>query len=133
MRLKPIGETDVAFWRSIYKLEEGSGGPYTTGWIAAFFPYLVDRHSGRATMRNPFLGTLLHPADDEDRFRPGPTTDEFPGALAAAPFIWEYLYQRFEMQFLGGFVGVRQDHDTLRLTPEVGWAVREAPAATEPR
>jgi hypothetical protein len=29
------------------------------------------------------------------------------------------------MEFLGGFVGVRQDADTLRLTPEVGWAIRE--------
>jgi hypothetical protein len=29
------------------------------------------------------------------------------------------------MEFLGGFVGVRQNEDTLCLTPEVGWAVRE--------
>ena len=27
--------------------------------------------------------------------------------------------------FLAGFVGVGQEADTLRLRPEIGWAVRE--------
>jgi hypothetical protein len=30
------------------------------------------------------------------------------------------------MEFLGGFVGVRQDPGTLALRPEIGWAVRSA-------
>jgi hypothetical protein len=28
------------------------------------------------------------------------------------------------MEFIGGFVGVRQCAKTLRLKPEIGWAVR---------
>jgi hypothetical protein len=32
------------------------------------------------------------------------------------------------LEFLGGFVGVAQDQETLTLRPEIGWAVREAPA-----
>jgi hypothetical protein len=31
------------------------------------------------------------------------------------------------MEFLGGFVGVSQDKDTLTVKPEIGWAVRETP------
>jgi hypothetical protein len=33
----------------------------------------------------------------------------------------------FDMEFLGGVVGVAEDQETLALRPEVGWAVREAP------
>jgi len=30
------------------------------------------------------------------------------------------------MEFVGGFVGVRQELATLALHPEIGWAVRSA-------
>jgi hypothetical protein len=29
------------------------------------------------------------------------------------------------MELLGGFVGVTQEAETLRLRPEIGWGVRE--------
>jgi hypothetical protein len=137
------GKVRPDFWRSIYKLDGGSGGPYTTGWIIVFFPYLVDRQTGQATRPSPWfrfgkggaaLQALLRPGDDEHRARGrrpgesfylGPTTEQFPGGRAKAPFGWEYLGERFTMEFLGGFVGVRQDADALSLTPEVGWAIRE--------
>jgi len=51
----------------------------------------------------------------------------FPSGLARAPFVWKYFGQRFEMEFLGGFVGVGQDPATLTLRPEIGWAIRETP------
>jgi hypothetical protein len=132
------GKLNQRFWRSIYKRDNGSGGPYTTGWITAFFPYLKDSRTGHATCKNPWLARggeelqeLLYPPGETDRrrFGHGPTTDEFPSGLARAPFRWEYLEQSFEMEFLGGFVGVRQDTATLRLRPEIGWAVREVAAA----
>jgi hypothetical protein len=31
---------DEDFWRSIYKCQDESGGPYVNGWINVFFPYL---------------------------------------------------------------------------------------------
>ena len=58
----------------------------------------------------------------------GPTIEELPGGLSKAPFRWDYLDRSFDMEFLGGFVGVAQDQETLTLRPEIGWAVREAPA-----
>jgi hypothetical protein len=132
------GQANVQFWQSIYKLDGGSGGPYTNGWITAFFPYLKDWQTGRASHKNPWLAEggkqleeLLYPpaARDPHRFGHGPTTEAFPGGLARAPFLWNYLGCPFEMEFLGGFVGVRQEADTLRLRPEIGWAVREQATA----
>jgi hypothetical protein len=132
------GQANVRFWQSIYKLDGGSGGPYTNGWITAFFPYLKDWQTGRATIKSPWLAQggkelqkLLYPPakSDPHRFGHGPTTEAFPGGLARAPVLWNYLGHSYEMEFLGGFVGVRQEADTLRLRPEIGWAVREAVAA----
>ncbi len=131
------GHVNTQFWQSIYKLEGGSGGPFCTGWITAFFPYLKNRHTGEATQKNPWLEkgggelqNLLYPREDKnlDPFRHRPTTESFPSGLARAPFRWQYLEQSFDMEFLGGFVGVRQDAETLRLRPEIGWAVREGSA-----
>jgi hypothetical protein len=59
----------------------------------------------------------------------GPTTDVFPTGLARAPFRWEYLEASYDMEFLGGFVGVRQNAGTLALRPEIGWVVRESSPA----
>ena len=107
-----------------------------TGWITAFFPYLKDRRTGEATKdvmeffdagtRN--LEEMLYPVDKRRReWAHGPTIEDLPSGLSKAPFRWEYLDRSFDMEFLGGFVGVAQDQETLALRPEIGWAVREAP------
>jgi hypothetical protein len=128
------GRVNTRFWQSIYKLDDRSGEPYTTGWITAFFPYLTDTETGRASRKNPWLAhggkklqEMLYPpaTSDSHRFGDGPTTSAFPSGLARAPFLWNYLNRTFEMEFLGGFVGVRQDVDSFCLRPEIGWAVRE--------
>lgn len=71
---------------------------------------------------------MLDAPADPYGFGAGPTTEEFPGGLARAPFRWRSLLIEFEMELLGGFVGVRQEADSLRLRSEVGWAVRAATA-----
>lgn len=132
------GRVNVPFWQSIYKLDGGSGGPFTNGWITAFFPYLKHWQTGRATHQNPWLAKggatlqdLLYPPAQSApyRFGHGPTTEAFPSGLAQAPFLWKYLGHTYRMEFLGGFVGIRQEAETLWLRPEIGWAVREAAAA----
>jgi hypothetical protein len=131
------GHVNLPFWQSIYKCHKMSGGPFVSGWITAFFPYLDLGMTGLATNRNPWLTQggealkeLLYPPTERtgDRFRVGPKTDQFPSGLARAPFHWNYINRSYEMEFLGGFVGVRQEADTLRLRPEIGWAVRDATA-----
>lgn len=135
------GDIHTDFWNSFYKSSDASGGPYITGWITAFFPYLKSNSTGLATTLNPWLEAggerlekLLDPHSRGDRlaFPDGPTTEAFPSGLARAPFVWKYYDEMFNMEFLAGFVGVAQDTDTLRLRPEIGWAiVEEIPNSTE--
>lgn len=126
------GVVDTHFWQSIYKLEALSGGLYTTGWLNAFFPYLQDQKTGRASRENSWLveggqrlQDQLSARIDNNWWGNGPTMNDFPGGLARTPFQWICLETSFSMEFLGGFVGVRQDSSTLALRPEIGWAVRE--------
>ena len=134
------GDVETPFWRSLYKLNDQSGGPVITGWITAFFPYMKDWRTGRADVpfhallgRDPEdepIENLLYPGDpDPKRFVVGLTIESLPAGLSKAPFAWEHRGRKSEMEFLGGFVGVAQDPETLALRPEIGWAVREAPTA----
>jgi len=66
---------------------------------------------------------------DDLGFGWGPRISDVPSGISRAPFRWEYLKQSYDMEFLGGFVGLSQDKETLVVKPEIGWAVREAPAA----
>jgi hypothetical protein len=65
--------------------------------------------------------------NDDLGFGWGPRIFDLPVGLSKAPFCWHFLKQDFDMEFLGGFVGVSQDKETLAVKPEIGWAVREAP------
>jgi hypothetical protein len=128
------GNIDRSFWRSLYRFNQQSGGPLITGWITAFFPYLKDDETGNATM--PIAAVLGYGGDLNKMLYPGeklkpdwihgPTLQHLPGGLSKAPFRWRYMDRSFDMEFLGGFVGVAQDQETLTLRPEIGWAVREA-------
>jgi hypothetical protein len=130
------GDVDPAFWRSLYKFQSISGGAVINGWITAFFPYKKDLRTGRASVplgvlfRNEkdMLERMLYPGEEPHWETPGFTVGSFPSGLSKAPFRWDYLDRSFDMEFLGGFVGVAQDQETLALRPEIGWAVREAPA-----
>ena len=66
--------------------------------------------------------------EDLEVYLIGPRLADLPSGMSKAPFRWAYLDRSFDMEFLGGFVGVAQDEETLALRPEIGWAVREAPA-----
>lgn len=126
------GQVRRHFWESVYKFGSFSGGGSVTGWIAAFFPYFKDG-DGAATVKNPWLAEggeklrlLLAGEWGPQRFDlGGPSPGDFPGGLARAPFVWEHLGTSFDMELLGGFVGVTQAPATLALRPEVGWAIRE--------
>ncbi|AKF11779.1 DUF4419 domain-containing protein [Sandaracinus amylolyticus] len=147
------GDVDVAFWESLYKLKNASGGPYVTGWINVLLPYVGGRDEAR---RGRFSKAELAGASKAERARViaellardatirnsaveswqqglssplggGPTTDALPSGLSCVPFLWKFLATEHRMEFLGGFVGVGQDPATMRVRPELGWAVRPAP------
>jgi hypothetical protein len=108
------GKPDRDFWRSMYKYNDDSGDAIVTGWITRFFPYLNNERSA------PIL-TLQQQFYQNEEIQ----ISSFPSGLAKAPFIWKYLDRNYPMEFLGGFVGVRQDRHSLFLRPEIGWVVRE--------
>ena len=116
------GKVDTPFWRSLYKLKDASGGPFITGWAQLFFPYTVDSRA-HGLVRNPSLDAWRDGMSSP--FGGGPLSNELPGSLSQVPFVWNYLKQRFDMAFMGGFVGVRQDDETLAVSPQIGWAVGE--------
>jgi hypothetical protein len=122
------GKVDRGFWDSIYKWHgsRGSGSPHVSGWILKLFPYvdnpeakygwLPRRESSASPLRpNPWLST------SPPRFGPG--RDDFPSLPAKAPFVWKYFNTDYEMEFVGGLIGITQDPETLCLRPEIGWAI----------
>lgn len=44
------GADDRQLWQNIYKVKDGSGGPYISGWIRRFFPYIVTRDFSRGLL-----------------------------------------------------------------------------------
>lgn len=110
------GAPDPAFWRNLYKKSGGSGGPYISGAVNKFFPYLKD-YGGRFSL-NPWMGR-------EPGMMQGTNTDEFPAGLTSVPWTWRYYAQEFKMEFLGGFIGTSQDPDTFAVRPAQAWVVRD--------
>jgi Domain of unknown function (DUF4419) len=145
------GIVDHSFWESLYKFHDESGGSLMTGWLSTLFPYLREEATNGALVRNLWLAIDSQQVEveyddldyddpiDEDlvdaeqcrkEWEPaGPKLGLLPSGLSSAPFRWNYLDRSLDMEFLGGFVGVAQDQETLTLRPEIGWAVRETPAA----
>jgi hypothetical protein len=121
------GQIDTAHWCSMYKRNNGSGGPYIAGWLSLLFPYLCHhrRDSVPELIRNPYLQGWRERLLKDDDLGGGPTTNQFPAALSSAPLRWNYLEEIIDLEMLAGFAGVRQDPATLELTPQLGWAIRE--------
>jgi len=109
------GRANAKFWQSLYKESGGSGGPFVTGWINQFFPYLrydSPRRNSYAFGEHLKGGAGWH----------GPSPDDLPLGLSRAPFTWFYFDQKFEMEFLGGFVGAHQ-MESGAIRPSIGWLV----------
>ena len=127
------GKIDQPFWDSIYKWHgsKGSGHlSFVSGWISRLFPYLnpVEQIgcsfrtvAEQSFCRNPWM--TLPPSLES-----GPAPDRFPHLPARAPFQWKYFETHFDMEFIGGLIGIKQDAQTLCLRPEIGWAVWEVGA-----
>lgn len=133
------GQPNPTFWRAIYKQRDGSGGPFTQGWLVRLLPYLKhqeyklaregDHQIGYLTpwmtdLKNPMLGQVLV---SEKRW--GITDDHLPSSASQVPFVWKYLDKEYDYQFLAGVLTIEQDKDSRAIRPRIGWAVREAPKA----
>lgn len=108
---------DQPFWSNIFKRKDESGGPYITGWIIKFFPYISEGNN--KMVKNPYIER------EPKEFMEGLETNEFNNGLSKADFIWNYFGKEHEMELLAGFIGIKQDKKTLTLKPEIGWLVKE--------
>lgn len=120
------GSVNLPFWESIYKLDNGSGGPYVSGWVNTLFPYVENQnyHTNKRTIVPNKYALNWHERMYE-MFHTGPGDYEFPTGVSSAPFIWNYLGTEFPMMFMGGFAGVAQDPQTGAVRPAIGWAIGE--------
>lgn len=114
---------DHKFWSNIFKRKDESGGPYITGWVIKFFPYVTD--GNQKMIKNPYIDR------EPEEFMEGLLTNQFNNGLSKADFIWNYLGHKYEMEFLAGFVGIKQDKKSLTLKPEIGWVVKDKKKLTE--
>ena len=55
----------------------------------------------------------------------GVTTGCFPLGVVSTPFKWLYFETEYPMCFYTGFMTVTQDHGSLAIRPEIGWAVAD--------
>jgi len=116
------GMVDREFWRNIYKFwKDDPNNAYSpshvTGWLGKLVPYLLDRKTEAYTRRNPAL------SGEE-----GPSSGELPAGFSHVPFLLSMIggtpaEMTFQMEFIGGFIGVAQDPVSLVLRPRIGWGV----------
>jgi len=107
------GNVDKKFWKSIYNMNGGSGKPNFNGWVNTFFLYLKDGPNNFKKndnfVKKGWIGTGF---------------DELPSGLSKVPFKWIYHDKTFDMEFVGGIIGIEQ-FDDMALKPKFGWAVQE--------
>jgi hypothetical protein len=123
------GAPDVGFFRSFYKRDEASGGPYMNGWINVLFPFQWSYASKRFDAHNEAAARWAWPlldAPDEDHPFEGGKQKALPLGLSRAPLGWRVLSPPAEYRYelIAGFVGAAQDPETSCLEARIGWAVR---------
>jgi hypothetical protein len=115
------GEANRNFWKNIYKQNNMSGGPFITGWITNFFPYLGEEN---AMKPNPIF---KDPGYNHIKL------DDIPNGLTTATVHCDDGSQKWDATIKTGFFGISQNKESLALRPEIAWAVRDETAIEEGR
>lgn len=133
------GKPDISFWTSINNLEGLSGNRSPiTGWIQAFFPYLLKGNGSSSMIKNEYMNSYLKSIknktqnDLESGYDKGKgcgvgvKIDVIPGGISKVPFIYSDLNtgKNYDMFFCGGITCCVQDDDGT-IEPRVGWAILE--------
>ena len=117
------GKNNKAFWKSMYKWDTSSGGDRVTGWIVNFFPY-ENTFNGGKRINKYLIKDYRKDGRAERAFYYGMSGSSFTSGMSVCNFTWDYYQTKIEMQFFGGFVGVKQDENFV-LRPEINWFVAE--------
>lgn len=139
------GQSNDDFWYSIYKQKNESGGPFITGWIAHFFPYIKkeiikEKHSldfGEPDNREKELLDIINTQDlghdmtiisglIKNPILAGLQNhnlklDDLSNGISQVPFKWIYRDREYEMNFISGFIGIKEANNTLET--DINWVV----------
>lgn len=105
------GNVDSVFWGNIYRYDKMCG-TRIDGWILNFFP-ISD------------MGDSLISLDQRIQ---DVSPISFPSGLSRVPFTVFTIggSDSLKEKLIGGFVGIRQDPNSLAVTPEIAWVVAKA-------
>jgi len=111
---------DNAFWSSIYKHLSGSGTDDMTGWLTAFVNYIsADDHIRAKDME--CYNWKKH-FGNESFFGTGIPLAYIPAHVNRTPFVWEYFYSDYQMEFLSGVLSVENVEGYL--APRLGFGIK---------
>ncbi len=113
------GERDLDFWKSIYKVSGGSGGPHITGWITAFSAY-VNNYKDQVVKKHEQWWDWKQLM----AYHGGFSTTSFMTHRSSVDVIWEYHAQEYPLNFVAGIFSAEPD-DQGFYTPSLGWGVVE--------
>ncbi len=125
------GQADLSFWKNFVKVSGGSGGPFVSGFINAFYPYY--KSGGKA-----YPNHLLAPRTNRPQAsfvdlvmsrNSGPVKSDLPASTSAVDMTWHYHGQQKAMKLLAGVLGTSVDtsvHASGAYRPIVGWAVAQS-------
>lgn len=124
------GEINLDYWKSMFRYNSGSGPAIMTGWANVLFPYFKEFRTEKL-YPNPYLNDWRDrlAIDDsqewEERLEKpqGVGLEAIPSCFTSVPLIVFWGGQKTEMRLIGGLLGVSQQHETLEVEPECGWAV----------
>jgi hypothetical protein len=125
------GRADREFWKSFYNLNDDSGGPFMTGWINVFYPYIGNTQANAFVDWNKWAAfdwSELQRMPEEERFMIGTKPRILPPSVCKVPFTWRVgppgQTVDYPMELLAGLFGAVQDEDGPTVRPAAGWAVR---------
>lgn len=110
-------DVGTSFWQSMVKVDHGSGGPYVSGWVCAFWNYVCLKDGNHvakdASLYDWTKGGHFH----------GMNPDDFTSHVSQVPFTWDYYGQQIPMALVSGVTGVELDGEFY--CPRLGFAVVE--------
>lgn len=116
------------FWKNFVKVSDGSGGPFVSGFINAFYPYVGPQKPNNMLVSHdskPFYDNVM-------QRKWGPPLADFPSSNNSVDMTWFYYEQKFDMKLVSGIFGTAIDksvHPEGAFRPLVGWAVGEKSAS----
>jgi len=113
------GNIDLVFWSKMYRYDQNCNSAIT-GWFAKFFPYI--RKGASNLKKNPLV--LNEPVYHDMYFSGGIENENFVSGLSYVDFtLHDQNSESYRMSFVSGFIGIKQDHKTKALKPEINWLI----------